>query len=80
MEVNNQENSKEKSKLSFFLIVWSAFNMIMGALLFAIPALTYSILFRKGQYEFRIKAIVFNQCGINNCRFIRMDLYNNLYN
>ena len=60
MEVNNQENSKEKSKLSLFLIVWSTFNMIMGALLFAIPALIYSILFRKGQHEFRIKAIVFN--------------------
>ena len=60
MEVNKQENSKEKSKLSLFLIVWSTFNMIMGVLLFAIPALIYSILFRMGQHESRIEAIVFN--------------------
>ena len=60
MEVNKQENSKEKSKLSLFLIVWSTFNMIMGSWLFAIPALIYSDLFRKGQQKFRIEAIVFN--------------------
>ena len=65
MEVWNQENNSTvtvvtKPKLSFFLIVWSTFNIIMGAELFAIPALIYSILYRKGQLEFRIKAIVFN--------------------
>jgi hypothetical protein len=60
MEVNNKKNGKEKSKLTLFLIVWSTFNMIMGVLLFAIPALIYSILFRMGQHESRIEAIVFN--------------------
>ncbi len=47
----NKENSKEKPKLSFFLIVWSTFNMIFGVLLFAIPALIYSIYYRKGELE-----------------------------
>ena len=56
----NKENSKEKPKLSFFLIVWSIFNIIMGALLFAIPALIYSKYYRKGELESRTKAIVFN--------------------
>ena len=56
----NKENSKEKPKLSFFLIVWSIFNIIMGALFFAIPALIYSIYYRKGELESRTKAIVFN--------------------
>jgi hypothetical protein len=56
----NKENSKEKPKLSFFLIVWSIFNIIMGALIFAIPALIYSKNYRKGALESRNKAIVFN--------------------
>jgi hypothetical protein len=83
MEVNNQENSKEKSKLSLFLIVWSTFNMIMGVLFFAIPALIYSILFRNGQHEFRIKAIVFNAVstvvGLAAWIYIIIYLYNYIH-
>ena len=47
-------------KISVLLMVWAIFNILFGSIICGIPALIYSNLDRKGQHEFRNKAIIFN--------------------
>jgi len=47
-------------KLSALLMVWAIFNILFGSIACGIPALMYSNLYRKGQHEFRLQAIIWN--------------------